>query len=282
MVLVGFSGLGKADTDRLINEFKPSQPFRKSACSFRQPQYCDVVQAFYAILHTTRRTVRAAGNGTFGREDFDWHQGGSGVLRYNKRNVLGFSADFAEDVTKSNWSMEFTWIEDEKYQDANDLDDGVASSDTFNLTVSMDRPTFINFLNSNRTFFFNTQWFFQYIPDHKKSFSSNGPWNVLATFNVQTGYWQDRLTPSLTFVYDFKSASGAGIPQITYLYTSNFSVTVGAAAFFGRWQRKDPPIANVGDDPFRAGRGAEDQYVENGLSVIRERDEIFLRIRYTF
>jgi hypothetical protein len=282
MVLVGFSGLGKPDNERLFTEFKPSDPFRTGGCSFRKPQLCDVVQSFYAILHTTRRTMRAAGNGTYGRSDFDWHQGGTGVLRYNKRNVLGFSADFAEDVTKSNWSMEFTWIEDNKYADANDIDDGFRSSDTLNLTISADRPTFINFLNANRTFFFNTQWFFQYITDYEKGFRDNGPWNVLATFSVQTGYWQDRLTPSLTLVYDFKSVSGAAIPEVTYQYTSNFSVSIGAAMFMGRWQRTDPPIANVADDPFRAGRSANDDFVENGLSVIRERDEVYLRIRYTF
>ncbi|MGH0038187.1 MAG: DUF1302 family protein [Myxococcota bacterium] len=282
MVLVGFSGVFEEYDERAITGFDGTDPFRTDGCSFRKPQLCSVVQSFYAILHTTRRTVRAAGNGTFGRADFDWHQGGTGTLRYNKRNVLGFSADFAEDFTKSNWSMEFTWIEDQKYANSNEIRDNLSSSDNFNLTVSMDRPTFINFLNSNRTFFINSQWFFQYIPDYEKGFQANGPWNVLATLNIQTGYWQDRLTPSLTFVYDFKSTSGAGIPQITYLYTSNFSVTLGAAMFWGGWQKKDPPIANVASDPYRAGRNAEDQFVENGLSVIRQRDEVFLRVRYTF
>jgi hypothetical protein len=30
------------------------------------------------------------------------------------------------------------------------------------------------------------------------------------------------------------------------------------------------------------GRGAYKSFVENGLSAVRERDEIFMRIRYTF
>jgi len=282
MLLTGLSGLGKPLDERLINDFQPNDPFRTDGCSFRKPQLCDVVQAFYAILHNTRRTERAGGNNTYGREDFDWHQGGTGVLKYNKRNVLGLSLDFAEDVTKSNWSMEFTWIEDNKFTDNNDINRGYRSSDTLNLTISADRPTFINFLNSNRTFFFNTQWFFQYITDWEKGFVENGPWNVLATFSVQTGYWQDRLNPSLTVVYDFQSVSGAGIPELTYLYSSNFSISIGMAMFFGRPEAKDPPILNIGDDPNRVGRHAEDVFVENGLSVIRQRDEVYLRVRYTF
>ena len=69
---------------------------------------------------------------------------------------------------------------------------------------------------------------------------------------------------------------------MTYRYTANFSITVGAAMFFGRAQAKDPPIQNIADNPIRFGRNAEDTFVENGLSVIRERDEVFLRLRYTF
>ena len=47
----------------------------------------------------------------FGRRDFVHHSGGMGVLQVDKSNVLGFSMDFAEDVTKSNWGIEFTWVE---------------------------------------------------------------------------------------------------------------------------------------------------------------------------
>ena len=55
--------------------------------------------------------IRAGGNGRFGRRDFQWHDGTPLAVRFEKRNVLGFSMDFAEDVTKSNWSLEATWIE---------------------------------------------------------------------------------------------------------------------------------------------------------------------------
>ena len=70
------------------------------------------MSSFYTVTGVTRADVRAGGNGRFGRRDFIWAGGGEAVLRYEKRNVLGFSVDFAEDVTKSNWSVEFTWIED--------------------------------------------------------------------------------------------------------------------------------------------------------------------------
>ena len=44
--------------------------------------------------------------------DFLWHGGGEARLFYPKRNILGFSFDFAEDVTKTNWGVELTWVDD--------------------------------------------------------------------------------------------------------------------------------------------------------------------------
>jgi len=194
--------------------------------------------------------------------------------------VLGLSIDVAEDVTKTNWGIEFTWFNDVNFSD-NDQINGLTTVDTYNLTVSVDRPTFINFLNANRTFFFNTQWFFQYVGDYTQSFTSTGPWNMFMTFSVSTGYFQDRLLPSMTFVYDFRSNSGAWLPQITYRYTENFSASFGLAVFAGRWKRFDRSIAEVGTGN-RIGRHRDASWTEPGLSAIRERDEIFFRLRYTF
>jgi hypothetical protein len=266
-----------------LNELDASDPFSRepNQCSFAQPQYCTNNKAFFTISGEQRNSVRAGGNGTFGRRDFVWQSGGEGVLRYQKRNVFGFSSDFAEDVTKSNWSAEATWINANQYTD-NDSFTGRSESDTVNLTVSVDRPTFINFLNPNRTFFFNSQIFFQYITEYKAGFVNNGPFNMLGTFTVQTGYFQDRLLPGLTFVYDLNSNSGAMLPQISYRFTENFSATVGMSFFFGRWEYVDTAIAPLGVIGNELGHHAYQDGVENGLSVVRERDEAYVRIRYTF
>ncbi len=272
-----------ANDCRLINEFIANAAYtlRLDGCSYAKPELCSNVQALYSIAHTTRRDVKAGGNGHFGRTDFDWHQGGSGVLRYEKRNVLGFSMDFAEDVTKSNWGIETTWIEGNQFDD-HDQYDSLTQADTFNVTVSVDRPTFINFLNAGRTFFFNTQWFFQYIDGYRDSFVSNGPFNALATFHVDTGYFRDRLLPGITFVYDFNSASGAILPELQYRFTENFSATISANLFNGRFQQTTPALRSIADFPFRAGQHQNNDWTEQGLAPIRDNDEVALRIRYTF
>jgi hypothetical protein len=178
--------------------------------------------------------------------------------------------------------MEFTWIGATPYQDADDFENGLTDSDSVNLTVSVDRPTFINFLNANRTFFFNSQWFFQYLTGYEKSFSTNGPFNVLFTFAMFTGYYQDRLLPTLVSVYDFNSRSGGLLPSITYRFNEAFSITTGINWFWGRGQYKDMPVRAFAPTGNRTGPHAYEDGVENVLSAINRRDEIFLRLRFTF
>ena len=105
---------------------------------------------------------------------------------------------------------------------------------------------------------------------------------MLATFTVSTGYFQDRLLPGFTLVYDFQSQSGAALPNVTYRFTENFSATVGLAGFFGHYQTKTPGLWGTGVGGNRVGRGAYQTFVENGLSPIRERDELYFTLRYTF
>ena len=266
--------------------FWPTNPLVANKCSFNAPHLCSNVKGFLAVAGVTRNDVRAGGNDRFGRRTFIWHSGGEVVVRYEKRNVLGFSADFAEDFTKSNWGMEFTWIEGLPYSDNNQYDN-ISTSDALNLTVSVDRPTFINFLNANRTFFINSQWFFQYVPGYKSSFTSNGPWNVLFTFAVFTGYFQDRLQPNFISVFDVQSQSGGFLPNISYRFTESFSATIGVNMFFGRTQRVRMPINEIAPVSNRAPAPNDPSLaytdgVDNILSLVRKRDEFFLRLRWTF
>jgi hypothetical protein len=282
MGLVALSTPDTSDGDPTptLSEFDSANPMRRDGCSFVVPHLCGNVSAFDTITGVQRNNVRAAGNGRFGRRDFLWHGGQDLVLRYQKRNVLGLSADFAEDITKTNWGVEFTWIPGLPTGN-NDEIDGNSETNQLNLTVAIDRPTFVNFLNANRTFFVTTQWFFQYLDGYQKGMPGTGPYNVLAILNVSTGYFQDRLIPDVTFVYDVQSNSGAVLTSLDYRFTENFSAGFGIAAFAGRFQERTAALTPVSLDN-RVGKGSYKAHVQNGLSVIEERDEFFLRVRYTF
>jgi hypothetical protein len=250
-------------------------------CTFITPQYCNLVQAVFSIAGQQKNVLRAGGGNGFGRRTVQWQSGGEIYLSYAKRNVLGFSMDFAEDYSKSSWGLEFTWIEGVPRID-NSSYLGTTESDDFNLTVSIDRPTFINFLNANRTFFINTQWFFQYRANYNDGMPANGPFNVLATLAFFTGYYQDRLNPSMIFVWDFMSSSGAALPQINYRFSESFSVTLGASLFMGGQQLVEMPVNGIAPAGPRAGSNAYMDGFEPGLAVVRDRDEVWMTLRYTF
>ena len=281
--LMGLIGLSFPTEEGVfeIDDFDASRPFRKDGCSFATPAWCGNVSEFLATTGNQRNVMRAGGNGRFGRRDFVWHSGGTVVARVEKANILGFSMDFAEDVTKSNWGFEFTYTEGIPVGD-NDAYDGAREVDFYRLTISVDRPTFVNFLNANRTFFINTQWFFQYVEKYRKNTSGDGPFSIFGVLAISTGYFQDRLLPSMTLVYFVNNNSIAFLPSVTYRFNESFSATFGLAAFSGRQVKRDAPINSPGPVGARFGRAQEKVFTEPGLSVIRERDEIFLRIRYTF
>jgi hypothetical protein len=267
-----------ADTPSL-GVFDPNKPFELGRCSFANPQYCAFVAGLAGQSGVTRSTVRAGGNGRYGRRDFVWHTGGEVSLRFKKRNVFGFAMDFAEDITKSSVGVEFTWVNDTPFTN-NGAPNSLDFADTYNLTISIDRPTFINFLNSNRTFFINTQLFFSYIDGYQKDYTANGPFTFLWLVSMNTGYFQDRLLVGANVVWDFASSSGAFLPTAQYRFSENFSATVGAGVFTGGLQRKKMGIDRLSS--ISSKRTGDNIYVENGISPARDLDNFFFRLRYTF
>ena len=136
----------------------------------------------------------------------------------------------------------------------------------------------MNFLNANRTFFFNTQWFFRY-----RDYShAPGRWDLLGTFTILAGYFQDRLLPSVTFVYDIRSSTGAVLPQIQYRYTEAFSIVVGAQFFAGRPAMNPIPINGLGPVSNEQGPYAYQAQSDVGVSIVRHIDNFFVRLRYSF
>jgi len=250
------------------------------------PLACPTVQDFFSVTAVTRPELRAGGNGRFGRRDFVWAGAGELLLKYDRVNTLGFAMDFTEDTTQTNWGFELGWTADKTFVDS-ESPDFTSESDLFALTVSVDRPTFIRFLNSARTFFFNMQWFFEYIPDHVghggdgnyRGFFVEGPFTALGTFTAQTAYFQDRLVARATGVYDVESESGGALVSLQYRYTANFSVTIGINHFYGSDRVWRLPIG-LG----ALGESSQTFHTERltRLNAVRERDEAFLVFRYAF
>jgi len=242
---------------------------------------CEFVPAIFEASAVQRPERRAGGNGRYGRRDFTWLAGSPAKLFYERRNVFSTSVDFTEDFTKTSWGIDFTWIEDQPYQNTR-ADRGFSLEDNLNLVVSVDRPTFVNFLNANRTIFFNAQFFMSYIPNYQRrdTFLVDGPFSLLATLTAFTGFYQDRLMTFMTLVHEVESNSGGQIMALTYRYSESFSVSVGLSAFYGEpsRQRVHPRSPATRFHAFDFTQRTNFR----GVSAISERDEIFVSIRKTF
>jgi hypothetical protein len=272
-------GLGAADNAANLAVLDRANPLALGRCSYRQPQYCTFVSGFASQARNTSSSIRAGGNSRFGRRNFVWESVGDVALRYQKRNIVGFSMDFAEDTTKSSWGIEFTWVDDSLTANGDDYD-AISSVDEYNLTLSVDRPTFINFLNANRTFLLNTQLFTSYIGDYDNQMPREGPWTFLWLFNIQTGYFQDRFLTNAVVAFDISSQSAAFLPSVQYRFTENFSITVGASVFAGRFSSRKMGVNQL--SAFDEDNLNDTVYVENGVSPARDLDSFYARIRYTF
>ncbi|HME71160.1 MAG TPA: DUF1302 family protein [Myxococcota bacterium] len=280
-VMAGFSWNLEMLLVTTSTNFTAANELSSTACGWIRPELCTAVGQFMTVTGVQRNDVQAGGNGRFGRRDFVWDSAGEVNLQYQRRNVLGFSMDFAEDVTKSNWGIEFGWEQHLPFLDNNQVNN-LSKSDDLELSISVDRPTFINFLNQNRTFFFNAQFFISYLTSYHTSFQIPGPFGVLGTFTISTGYFQDRLLPSLTFVYDVFSNSGAALPELQYRFTENFSLAIGIEQFLGRFRGQTMPLNPIATVSQQTGSEAYKTFYEPGLSVIRDRDEAYFRLRYSF
>ena len=62
----------------------------------------------------------------------------------------------------------------------------------------------------------------------------------------------------------------------------SFSATIGMAVFYGREQRADISSNGIGPAAQQQGDWAYQGGAQNGISIVRDRDEVYLRIRYTF
>ncbi len=183
--------------------------------------------------------------------------------------------------------------------------DFVDESDVIRFSIGMDRPTFIKFLNPNRTFFLSAQIFHTYYlgweggPSHG---FLNDRHSWIYTFFAQGQYMRDRLTPQGFIVWDQTSNGWIAGMQIQYLFNNNWSAMFGGNfTWSGRRQEAHDNGAftafNTGFSGNAAaggpnaagcpscGRVKQRTFfgdAQNGAAALRKNDEFFFRVQYQF
>lgn len=225
--------------------------------------------------------------------------GGQVEFLYDKVNTLGVALDYFDDYTGIVFRLESSWSNDVPVTNTNDLD-WYDTSDFTQFSLGMDRPTFIKWLNPLRTFFISSQIFHTYWMDHDGD-NQNGfmmdRHNWIITFFIQGNYLRDRLTPQAFIVWEEHSGAWVSGFQAQYLLTQNWSIVGGIHAIWGSATENRHAIGPfTGFTLNRAGGTIDGQasagghrnpesvngLAQEGIASLGERDEVFLRIRYSF
>lgn len=148
--------------------------------------------------------------------------------------MVGGSTDIYVDKIKSAFRTEVAWTTGEEY--ANTLRPRLFSeSNVLRYVIGWDRPTFIPFLNKNRAFLLSAQVFGQHLLDHEEEWGPLGKvgmvdWedNWVGTFLIQGFFKNDTVLPRVIAAYDVRASAGTIAPQVDWLITNNWQLTVGA------------------------------------------------------
>ena len=155
--------------------------------------------------------------------------------------LLGGSADFYVDPIKSAFRVEFAYTTGEEFADTSKRR-LFSESDVIRWVVGWDRPTYIRFLNPNRTFLLSGQVFGQHILEHERFTNpfSGGKvgfqdWdhNLIMTFLFQGFYMNDRVQPRLIQAYDVRAKAYVMSPGVDWLINDNWRLTFAANLKFG-------------------------------------------------
>lgn len=228
-------------------------------------------------------------------------------LVYPEVNLIGGSADFELQSLKAAMRIEAALTEGEEFP--NTLRPELYSENrVFRSVIGIDRPTFIPFINRNRTTLISGQIFYQHIFDHEVEAADFGKagmpdWedNIIATLLVKAFLVNDRVSPQVITAYDVKAGALVAAPSLEWIVNDHLKVTAGANIKWSSgtedYEFDDcrscnpwPPFtAPAGDaDPFTAysrGLGGIEplgRFRAGPIGAAWKEDEAFLTIRYSF
>jgi len=169
-------------------------------------------------------------------------------VKHPRVDSYGFSLTYDDNMnTKAVYRMEFLY-QDRPYEYMN----GIDRLGTIKALVGIDRPTFIKFLNPNRTFSLGFQVFDFWVTEGADDLKKNGGHTLSGgsvsehdygvSFCVDTGYMQDRIKPNMLFIYNIGKQTHYVQVGTELRFTDNLIGYVGASFFGGG---NDNPVNGV-------------------------------------
>jgi hypothetical protein len=159
-------------------------------------------------------------------------------IEHPRVDSYGFSLSYDDNMnTKAVYRVEFLY-EDRPYE----VNNGIDRRDTIKVLLGIDRPTFIKFLNPNRTFSLGFQvadfWVIDGADDLRDDnvTLSGGQINehdTVVSFSADTGYVQDRIKPNILYIYNTGKNTHYLQLGTELRFTDNFIGYVGGSFFGG-------------------------------------------------
>jgi hypothetical protein len=226
-------------------------------------------------------------------------------MYFPRVNLIGGSMDFEWEGAGAAIRLEGALTHGEEF--ANTAREKLYSKNkVFRSVIGFDRPTFIPFINKNRTTLLSAQLFYQHIFDHQLEDGLYGKvgipdWedNFIGTLLVKAFLANDRVSPQVIMARDFKAHAWVVAPSLDWIVSDNLKLTVGAnikgRSGDERWAFDDcrscnpyaPYTTYVGQTfvPGSAGvSGLEPlgRFRAGPIGAAWREDEIHLTLRYKF
>jgi len=228
-------------------------------------------------------------------------------MHFPRVKLIGGSMDLQWDKADAAIRLEGALTQGEEF--ANTLRPQLFSKNkVFRSVIGIDRPTFIPFINPNRTTLISAQLFYQHIFNHEREQGEFGPvgmpdWkdNAIATLLVKAFLVNDRISPQVITAFDVKARSLVVSPQVDWLISDKFKLSLG-----GNFKARDgvdrfnfddcracnpwPPFTAPFGDPqaltaFSRGLGGLEplgRFRAGPIGAAARENEVYLTARYQF
>ncbi len=216
--------------------------------------------------------------------------GGAVSIQHKQAHTPGLSFDYFEAYTGTVFRVESSWTFDELVNNTM-KPNWVDTSDVMRWSIGIDRPTWIKWLNKDRTFFLSTQLFDTWYMDHegtKHTGFLTDEHNFIWTFFFIANYMRDRLTPLGFIVWEEASNSWVAGLNSEWKIDNHWSVKAGLHTIWGGTNNYKHDLGPYTAFIVPDRNGNIDPYVQvlgvahEGIGALRNNDEVFFQLKYQF
>ena len=217
--------------------------------------------------------------------------GGQTDIQYKQASTTGLSFDYFEPWSGVVFRVESSFTVDELVNNTRTAD-WTDTSTVMRWSIGLDRPTWIKWLNKDRTFFLSMQIFDTWYWDHEGD-KHNGYFtdehNFITTFFYIANYMRDTLKPVGFVVWEEASNSWVAGQSVEWLIDNHWSVKGGFNIIWGgnnNFRHDAGPFSSFVVPTTTFGGSPYNQSVfgvaHEGIGALRDNDELFFQVKYQF